>query len=394
LCSEEGKQLHQFSQRFLNTIKLQFPATGSFRQSLLKGSRVFIFLRGCTLAEAKGGKPNFTTEVVWHIGVHYLSPFRPTFREVMASGDFDSESNPIPVVGGNNFFTFWPAMQKLNLGMAWFARFYKIRESSRFLGAFEPANAWMVPLQTGSGVGSQFWPPTRRTKGKHLDEDAADCLDFHHDSGEENEDNASEQVALDREMHALLDKGLAAMQAEMQLPEDGDDAGLGGAGDAQDDEYDPGPADPNENTDPSSSDSSSSSSSSTSRAARGNADIAAKVDGGTIRYYANKKMFTATCNNPAHGKCVLTRQSTPAKASARTPNIRAKGRPLGMLCAWLELGTRTDSKAEHWSPDNAPDHASRIAARSSLANGSKGRALLSKERDKLEGEHDEPAGLA
>lgn len=389
LCSEEGVKLYQLSGRFLNTLKLQFPASGNFRVSLLKASRIFILLRACSLDEAKKVKPNFTTALVWHVGIQYLTPFRPTFRKVTASGDLDSPS--IPLVGGSNFFTFWPAMQKLSLDMAWFARFYRIRESSKFLSAFEPAKASMVALQPGT-IGTQFWPPTRVRKAK-----ARDVLDDDLDSNGSGGDDDAE-VAVEREMHALLDQGLAAMQAEMEdgnhprQDEPGDDAD-----DAQDAAFDPGPAAHPADSDSgsSSSDSSSSSSSSSaSRALRGSADLALKVPGGTIRFYENKKQFTATCDNPNHGKCVLTRQSHAYKGNARSENQKAKGRPLGQMCAWLAIGQHIHEREDHWDPDRAPDHATRLAARLGLEASATGRLMLGNERDRQEGEGDEPAGLA
>ena len=42
LCSEQGLQLYRLQGRFIQALKLQFPASGSFRVSLLKSSRIFV----------------------------------------------------------------------------------------------------------------------------------------------------------------------------------------------------------------------------------------------------------------------------------------------------------------------------------------------------------------
>ena len=74
--------------------------------------------------------------------------------------------------------------------------------------------------------------------------------------------------------------------------------------------------------------------------ARGQAEVMVEVRGGQIRYYA-QGVFTATCTDTRHGRCVLTRSARPGRRTAQ-------GRPLGLLLAWLAAGTSLDSKAEHW----------------------------------------------
>ena len=45
---------------------------------------------------------------------------------------------------------------------------------------------------------------------------------------------------------------------------------------------------------------------------RHRAELKAVVQGGFITYYATKRIFTATCSRPGHGRCVLTRTADPA----------------------------------------------------------------------------------
>ena len=72
--------------------------------------------------------------------------------------------------------------------------------------------------------------------------------------------------------------------------------------------------------------------------ARGSADLSVQVRGGTIRWYANKNFFTATCTNARHGKCVMTRTGEP---SARVGRCKGQGRPLGFFCSLACNRTRT-----------------------------------------------------
>ena len=76
------------------------------------------------------------------------------------------------------------------------------------------------------------------------------------------------------------------------------------------------------------------------------------------------------------------------------PNIRAKGRPLGYLAAWLAKAHTYDSKEDHWLPANAPTLADRKRARQMLADRDDGFELLMHERDKFPDEESEPEGQA
>jgi len=74
------------------------------------------------------------------------------------------------------------------------------------------------------------------------------------------------------------------------------------------------------------------------RAARPDASL--DLPGGVISYYVSKHAFAATCGNPMHGACVLTRSST--------KRAHMKGRPLSLMAAWLQQGPLHDTKESHW----------------------------------------------
>ena len=393
ICSEQGHKLYQLWNRFINRMKSQFPASGLLRKSLLKASKVFVLLRAPPQDQDDEEQP--LEQFAWHIGFQYLTPFRPTFRDVVTFGNVDIGAASVPVLGSNNYFTIWPAMQKLSLNRSWFAKFYRIGESDRSLGSFEPANATMIPLQPGE---VQFWPPTRSRSARHNPDDL--------DSDPDDNDGLNESEDEEAKMEALVEESFDAMVKARAGGDGKDDRSGHGHGDGAcvDASNATGsaaeePVAMEDNGDGNSSDSSSSSSSSSSSALvrlRGNADAAVAVPGGVIRYYENKNQFTATCGNPDHGKCIVTRTSRAAANASTTmnQNIAAKGRPLGFLTSWLALSEHTVDKDEHWDRDNAPDWATRIAARASLSHIAGADDLLKHERAQHAGEGTEPEGLA
>jgi len=81
LCSDSGCRVWQLLCKFINAIKLAFPSSGSNRTSLLTKSHIFALIEGCPQATAE--TEGFSGQIVelWHIGIQYLTPFRPTFRD-------------------------------------------------------------------------------------------------------------------------------------------------------------------------------------------------------------------------------------------------------------------------------------------------------------------------
>ena len=70
--------------------------------------------------------------------------------------------------------------------------------------------------------------------------------------------------------------------------------------------------------------------------------VVAHVNGGIIRYYATTNKFVGICGNDAHGVCVLSRGAN--------GNSWAKGRPIGLIVAWLENHVSNKDDAGMW-PD-------------------------------------------
>ena len=116
--------------------------------------------------------------------------------------------------------------------------------------------------------------------------------------------------------------------------------------------------------------------------ARNKALLTTTVEGGTISYYA-QGFFTATCRQPGHGKCVLSRTSVGGSRAQQ-------GRPLGLMVAWLGAAHRHATKAEHWDRRRWPDHATRLHHRGLLRQLPGGPSLLEQERTLEAGEPEEP----
>ena len=397
LCDEQGKLIWQMSQLLLATIKSQFPFTSSYRLSHLKMSKVFVLLRSCKPDQDPGTAP-WTSSILLHIGIQYLTPFRPTFRLCELQGDADSDA-AIPLTGTNEYLCLFPSlMRKLGaeLDASWFARFYFISERGKPFPAMDVSKAWMTPVQRGMAdfYGNKFWPPRRRGAGQGKADDGDDGLD-------------GGLLAL-ADAESDCDPGEGIPADEDVLDDLVEECAVSIAFAGGDDDEAPDAPPPSAHH-PSSDDSSSSSGSGIDSdsddkdddvgGAKEKADIVLTVAGGSIRYYATTAQFTATCNE-GHGKCILTRQATASKlvkAATVNPNLLAKGRPLGTLVAWLQWGCMCADKDAHFDKHSMQSNLTyelRSAARASLSDTIKGRALLAKERHKRSGEGDEPEVLA
>ena len=321
--------------------------------------------------------------------------------------------------GTNNYFNLINASSKLALDHVWKVRFFRMRASARKLARIEPSKASIIPFNDET---YQFWPPIRGTgsrrprggggddghdgggDGKGKAAALEDALDD--DNGDSQDEEDGEQTAEHRRIIHMLDEGVAAMRENAKRA-----AGTGMP------EGPPGSiSDSDDDIDISPQDSSDSSSSGEDDGESGDlpaakVEEAALRDGaearfslpdgcGIIRYYAKTQNFTAECKCFNHIKCIKTRQSTSAAAmaTAKKPsdNIKAKGRPLGYLAAWLQDGKQHASKKDHWALHNeliATEYTKRVAARTMLSLHPQGQALLAKERAKRDGEPDEPDGL-
>ena len=364
----------------------------------------------------------------YHIGIHYLQPFRPTFRKCQLASPEDAAA-AVDVLATNQYSTLFAAVQGLDVSRTWYSRLFYLREGNIPLPVFDPSRVVMVPYQAGDHKGYQLWPHPGRGKSKkrpdEADDDADDECGNPEEADSDQEDPAiTDNIVCSRALSALLEESVAALQdhAVKPVPEPEGSA----KSEEADPEDDPG-ADPpkdspntsdisltplsagacsgssNSDTDPVSDrdDADAMPAASAAHSDRGHAGSVLEVPGGVIRFYDkgadHPKYFVAVCSN--HHNCVRTRQATASKQSTKTPNCAAKGRPLGQLVAWLAMGQRAavDSKAKHWKTSAVEEyctHAVRLDQRFSLEVLDGGLEMLAHERPTRDGEGDEPAGLA
>ena len=120
-----------------------------------------------------------------------------------------------------------------------------------------------------------------------------------------------------------------------------------------------------------------------------------RLPGGLIRYYALNKSFEAVCSDPRHGKlgeCAITRQAGLYKKLKRDKNgkVTAGGRPIGMMGMFCSCGGSYETKEAHLAAVPEFPRDGRRHWRRCVENAPGGIALVSLERDELNGEGSEP----
>ena len=114
----------------------------------------------------------------------------------------------------------------------------------------------------------------------------------------------------------------------------------------------------------------------------------AHVPGGRLAFYESTGCFQATCDQ--HPSCSITRIGRKAKASLLKPS---KGKPLGLMVAWLQKAAECPTKQAHKALLPTLDLATRKAARQRLLQEPSGADLVSFEKDPETGEPELLDGL-
>lgn len=319
-----------------------------------------------------------TIGVLWaHVGTVLFSPYRPAFqvlRQVVAQRD---EQSYIWLQATGEFIGEKGLVAKMGTNLQWAIQVFKLASSSKPVGKFDPAT---VPVVVVDGQAEEhLWPPKRRStrptqKRRRIDESAASSHDqrpepdkdldgeplsdhdsdaAHDDAGAIEADEADVDIAPevdDRGQFAdLLDMFdaslLARERAQAERPPLEQDAdrqnALNSDSDSDKSEAPPSPAASSAkdlgdgrpgSARPSAAPASpgvASAGGASSVIERTTALAEVQVDGGKLCAYRNGN-FVAYCQNPSHGRCILTR----AQAGGRRP---AQGRPCGLLKAWLAM---------------------------------------------------------
>lgn len=107
---------------------------------------------------------------------------------------------------------------------------------------------------------------------------------------------------------------------------------------------------------------------------------------GRITFYQSNGNFVATCGNPDHGRCELTRTSNQMEVDGKT----TQGRPLGGLMHWMSV-CMSCSRHQHWSDTNVhPSSADRRKGRDELKRREGSAELFAEEPDPATDEDSEP----
>ena len=413
LCSNEGKCLAALHTAFYFRIfKNAFPQQDNERKDVAKAGFVFLQIFQSIEVVAAGGDAAVVPlhrpeqEERWvHMGLLYLSPLRATFMKMVADGGpIGRGADPVTLTATMQECTFFQLMKTLDLQKEWWVRMWILEDTEMHITAFIPGQITAVPsrheavcLWKPAGPGA----PARMAAGGAAgdggwsddDEDAVPCLAAA-DEDEEVDDHEAEDLASllrllgeDEGGRAGEDDVAEAGEGEpapapiapvaMDVPDDIGAAGSGALPPLPPPAAAPPPLQPPAGAPPDIG--------AKGQAARTKALVSIELDFGSIAFYKGGR-FQATCGNPLHGKCVLTRHNT-LKSHMR-------GRPLGFMVAWMALGHICDTKEEHWNElDNiADDMPNRIAAREVLKGHRQAQDLLDKERfPLLAGEGEEPA---
>lgn len=98
LCSAAGRSLKRFRDMFLQCMKAVFPQGSDLRRRLMDGS-IVVRLQGQPLDDDEDAflaEDDPFKESWLHIGLQYLSPYRPTFAQLVLNPDMGGEA----MVGG------------------------------------------------------------------------------------------------------------------------------------------------------------------------------------------------------------------------------------------------------------------------------------------------------
>ncbi|CAK0908812.1 unnamed protein product, partial [Prorocentrum cordatum] len=184
LCSEEGKNLDKFCKNLLTALKPMVKAKSAARRTLLDGKLVcrLTWTRSDVdddhVAAAPVGAPpppQRQGDVWMHIGMMYLSPYRPSWHLVERRRDGEGlvYGPGIPMKATGRYNDFYSPLADLELDhRTWTLRAYQIYESGQPCAHFIPAYFEVVDV---AGTDErQYWPRlTRRRADRRPDDDPA-----------------------------------------------------------------------------------------------------------------------------------------------------------------------------------------------------------------------------
>ena len=420
-------QLTHLHLRLHAALKLKFPFRSADWKELLKASEIVLELVG--VHKDSGPDSDAVKSIVAHIGLQYLSPFRPTFRLLEKLSE-DAARGIIIARSTSQFMVEGRFLRTLDLELVWTIIVWEIRKSLLPVVPFDPSKVTCVRIPTAAVGGQHLWPPPRsRKRGRSDDADGGPYGPISDDalvaaaSGLPDDDANDDIVGADRAEEALEAAAALDHAIHLLLGEDPEgeevDAVVAARLCSSSSSNSSSTSSSSSTTGSSSNTSSSGDDTEVAATSHGGsdmggcggghvsdvessdedmnielrADASLRAPGGVVRWYQHNMCFTTTCEDPRHAvgptRCVLTRSSTQYANEAQRPH---QGRPLGLIVGWLALDC--DSKAEHWTRARWPDHIARGVARASIVGTRAGRRMLRRERPQRDDEDAEPVGFA
>lgn len=406
LCSGEGPKLQSLTKRVYAAFKAAFPHGSSGRAHAMNGFVV------CHLRSSPGAalpkrqrhqRVGVECEEVWfHIGLLYLKPFRMTFSEMRrvaqerpSEGEFPER---VSLAAACRFLTDYQATQRLCLSDGWAMQFYLLEDGGRPLPRFFPGE---VSATRVAGAPVAVWPlralrhnaarggfaasSDSGTGGGSGSEDGSAAGSWSDEAA--SEASGSAEIAEEGSVEWLQELWGLQQDSLHDDAQDGDDEGVPdpshGQAPGPDGEQGFAKGDPEQLPDNAREHAQGAVGSGARRSRRPPACMV-ELTGGTIAFYTSNSVFQAVCSNPFHGACVLSRKNTAA--------AHMKGKPLGLMAAWLSAAPLVDTKEEHWDliPSLAADRATRAHHREALVSLPLSADLVSYERPSADGEGTEP----
>jgi hypothetical protein len=395
VCSEDGKRDKRVVNKTLAFIKFVCPTNSTLRTDLIDGNLV-LRLTGLPARDEQLLEAGYEVVEEWlHIGMHFQSPFRPTFqvvKPVADLGECEPNEKRVYIESAGHFRTLYEGVSPFAACQRVAGRMYKLEMSERPIANFMPQP---VPILAVSSFGSSkvFWPRMVRSKGgkamvgetvdggDDVDElegaEHVDHLDGDHGDGHPDVPEPPP------EFEALMDAFVESLDVPIDL---GALVGVDDADPLPDVPDDPPPLPPPVG-DP--------------IPARKRkrpdrvVDLTIAFAGGRITYYESNKNFEARCGVDGHGeRCTLTRRGDSGAASSSS-SMRG-GRCLGLLTLWLVVGAMSEDKTAHTRPDmiaelsRLENKEQRLIFRRDLQSIAESAPLFNKERAKGDGEDSEP----
>lgn len=374
ICSEAGKRVHKKAHTFLAALKEACRPLSAARQRLKDGV-IVVRLIGSSRVVQRGELADVELhEAWWHIGMQYITPFRPTFmelRRVADLGEMPADMSRVYVASTGKFAVLHKVIEPLGNAAACVAEFWVLEDSRRQIPQFSLRAVPLLPL-AALGDDIKFWPRPSRARARRApgngggEEDRMPAVedgdggDDDGDGAPEDEPDEPEEVnieagELERALEELM---LLPPDIVQEPPASRRRTVTGGAAAPSAPEEDPPlppPLDLPEEAEalPSGADAAAVVQRViAARALRGaQEDALAKVSyhGGTVSFYRSGN-FEAKCGC-GHGACRMTARGFLPGIDKEDAHTRSRGgrRPLGFLLAWLAAGSMFGNKEEHRS---------------------------------------------